>query len=179
MSASSSTIASQSTNASTITSGVAELKHIDKSRVLQVKRLSKTAVLPQRAEAGSAGYDLASAHDCVVSAYGKLIVPTDLAITVPFGTYGRIAPRSGLAWKSHIDVGAGVIDRSYTSNVGIVLFNHAETDLKIAAGDRVAQLILEKCMIADVMEVDELEKTNRTGGFGSTGMSTLPTTSPM
>jgi len=51
------------------------------------------------------------------------------AICVPEGTYGRIAPRSGLAWKSHIDVGAGVIDEDYTGNVGVVLFNHAEEDL--------------------------------------------------
>ena len=48
---------------------------------------------------------------------------------VPDGTYGRIAPRSGLAWKNHVDVGAGVIDQDYRGNVGVVLFNHAETEL--------------------------------------------------
>ena len=52
---------------------------------------------------------LVSAHDTVIPAHGKGIVKTDLAIVVPEGTYGRVAPRSGLAWKKHIDVGAGVI----------------------------------------------------------------------
>ena len=56
-------------------------------------------------------------------------MPTDLAIALPEGTYGRVAPRSGLAWKKHIDVGAGVIDRDYRGNVGVVLFNHSSEDL--------------------------------------------------
>lgn len=54
---------------------------------------------------------LNSAYECVVPARGKQLVKTDLQVEVPEGTYGRIAPRSGLAWKNHIDVGAGVIDR--------------------------------------------------------------------
>jgi dUTP pyrophosphatase len=67
-------------------------------------------------------------------------------------------------------VGAGVIDCDYRNGVGIVLFNHSDIDLNIAAGDRVAQLILEKCTIAEVVEVDELDETVRgLGGFGSTG----------
>lgn len=49
---------------------------------------------------------------------------TGLQIKCPVGTYGRIAPRSGLAWKSHIDVGAGVVDADYRGDVGVVLFNH-------------------------------------------------------
>ncbi len=137
---------------------------------LRVKRLSDAAILPTRGSTQAAGYDLASAKAVVVPARGKAIVPTDLSITVPEGTYGRVAPRSGLAWKSHIDVAAGVIDRDYTGPVGVVLFNHAETDLKIAPGDRIAQLILEKIAIADVVEVDSLADTARgAGGFGSTG----------
>jgi len=48
-----------------------------------------------------------------VPARGKFIVPPALAVALPEGCYGRIAPRSGLAWKSHIDVAAGVVDRDY------------------------------------------------------------------
>jgi deoxyuridine 5'-triphosphate nucleotidohydrolase len=64
-----------------------------------------------------------------VEARGKALVPTDLAVFLPVGTYGRVAPRSGLSWKKHIDVGAGVIDRDYRGNVGVVLFNHGEEAL--------------------------------------------------
>ena len=85
--------------------------------------------------------------------------------------YGRIAPRSGLAWKKHVDIGAGVIDADSRGNVGVVMFNHAEEDLVVNRGDRVAQLVLERICIADVLEVDELDETERgEGGFGSTGV---------
>jgi dUTP pyrophosphatase len=72
---------------------------------LYVKKLSEHAQLPKRGSKGAAGYDICSAHDCVVPEKGKLIVPTDLSIALPKGTYGRVAPRSGLAVKNFIDVG--------------------------------------------------------------------------
>lgn len=82
------------------------------------------------------------------------------------------APRSGLAAKNFIDVGAGVVDYDYRGNVGVVLFNHAETDFAIARGDRIAQLILERICMADLEEVEELPDTERgAGGFGSTGVA--------
>jgi dUTP pyrophosphatase len=74
------------------------------SPVLLVKKLSEFAKLPVRGSAGAAGYDLCAAHDTIVAAGGKAIVPTDLSIALPPGTYGRIAPRSGLAVKNFIDV---------------------------------------------------------------------------
>jgi dUTP pyrophosphatase len=67
-------------------------------------RLSKTAVAPSRASAGAAGYDLSSSQDIIVPAHGKAIVPTDIIIALPPGTYGRIAPRSGFSWKNHIGI---------------------------------------------------------------------------
>ena len=124
-----------------------------------------------RGSAGAAGYDLCAAHDGVVPARGKALIKTDLAIMVPVGTYGRVAPRSGLAWKNSIDVGAGVIDEDYRGNVGVILFNHSETDFQVKEGDRIAQLILEKIVTADVEEVEELDESARgAGGFGSTGI---------
>lgn len=140
---------------------------------LFVKKLSNNAVLPVRATTEAAGYDLSSAGTYTVKARGKELIKTDLSIAVPKGTYGRIAPRSGLAWKNSIDVGAGVIDADYRGPVGVILFNHSDTDFKIAQGDRVAQLILEKIEIAaNVLEVAELDDTIRAGGgFGSTGVS--------
>ena len=89
---------------------------------------------------------------------------------VPNGTYGRIAPRSGVAWKHHIDIGACVIDGDYRGNVGIVIFNHSETDFIIKVGDRVAQLICEKISYPDLQIIDELDEADRDKkGFGSTG----------
>lgn len=111
-----------------------------------------------------------SAYDTVVPARGKGLVKTDIQIEVPFGTYGRVAPRSGLAWKNFIDVGAGVIDQDYRGNVGVILFNHSETDFDVKKGDRIAQLICERIVYPNLAQVDSLTDTVRgEGGFGSTG----------
>ncbi|KAI9339945.1 dUTPase-like protein [Obelidium mucronatum] len=138
---------------------------------LQVKLLSDKARLPVRGSIGAAGYDLCSAKDMVIPAGQRAIVPTDISIAVPAGTYGRVAPRSGLAVKHFIDVGAGVIDADYRGPVGVVLFNFGSLDFEIKEGDRVAQLILEQCCIAEIDNVEQLDDTVRgAGGFGSTGV---------
>jgi hypothetical protein len=79
-------------------------------------RLSQHAIIPTRGSAGAAGYDLSSAKDVLVPARGKALCPTDLSIALPEGTYGRVAPRSGLTWKHSLDTGAGVIDADYRGN---------------------------------------------------------------
>lgn len=113
-----------------------------------------------------------SAHDYVVPARGKALVQTDLSIAIPEGTYARVAPRSGLAWKHSIDTGAGVVDADYRGNVGVILFNFSDVDFQIKRGDRVAQLILERILTPEVVEVESLDDTDRgAGGFGSTGVS--------
>ncbi|KAF5468464.1 hypothetical protein F2P56_012613 [Juglans regia] len=138
---------------------------------LRVKKLSKKAVLPSRGSPLSAGYDLSSATEVKVPARGKALVPTDLSIAIPEGTYARLAPRSGLAWKHSIDVGAGVIDADYRGPVGVILFNHSDIDFEVKAGDRIAQLIIEKIITPEVTEVEDLDATARgDGGFGSTGV---------
>ena len=136
---------------------------------LKVKRLSDRATLPFRATPGSAGYDLCSAENTIIKAGTRKIVKTDLSIAVPERHYGRVAPRSGLAFKKGIDIGAGVIDADYTGPLGLVLCNNGTEDFVIEEGDRVAQLLLERVAVPDVQEVDELDKTARgAGGFGST-----------
>lgn len=70
---------------------------------LFVKRLSEHAQLPVRGSKFAAGYDLFAAHDGIILAHGKALIPTDLSIALPEGTYGRVAPRSGLAVKHHLD----------------------------------------------------------------------------
>lgn len=141
---------------------------------LRVKRHKPEATLPQRATFNSAGYDLCSAIDCSVEAGGRLAIPTEISIEVPSGHYGRVAPRSGLAMKQGINVGAGVIDADYRGKVAVILFNHSDSTFAVKTGDRIAQLILERISTPPVVEVDKMEATERgTGGFGSTGVKPL------
>ncbi|XP_074283189.1 deoxyuridine 5'-triphosphate nucleotidohydrolase-like [Silene latifolia] len=151
----------------------AKLQKLDQHQngFLKVKKLSDKAVLPSRGSPLAAGYDLSSAVETKVPARGKALVPTDLSIAIPQGTYARVAPRSGLAWKHSIDVGAGVIDADYRGPVGVILFNHSDVDFEVKEGDRIAQLIIEQIVTPDVFEVEDLDSTVRgAGGFGSTGV---------
>ncbi|KOC66474.1 Deoxyuridine 5'-triphosphate nucleotidohydrolase [Habropoda laboriosa] len=143
---------------------------VNGTALLKFARITDKAFAPTKGSKFAAGFDLRSAYEYVVPACGKELVLTDLQIAVPEGTYGRVAPRSGLAWKNFINIGAGVIDADYRGNVGIVLYNHGNEDFKISAGDRVAQLICEKITYPDLQEVDNLDSTDRgEDGFGSTG----------
>jgi dUTP pyrophosphatase len=78
----------------------------------------------------------------------KAIVKTDIQIALPSGCYGRVAPRSGLAAKHFIDVGAGVIDEDYRRNVGVILFNFGKEKFKVKKGDPIAQLICERIFLS-------------------------------
>jgi len=147
-----------------------ETTAMNSKTIMQVCKLSEHAFLPSKGSKLAAGYDLKSAYDYIIPGQGKVIAKTDLAIRVPDGTYGRVAPRSGLAAKNHIDVGAGVVDQDYTGNVGVVLFNHAQEDFEIKKGDRIAQFVCEKIEYPEIEEVTSLNCTERgEGGFGSTG----------
>ncbi|XP_057692251.1 deoxyuridine 5'-triphosphate nucleotidohydrolase, mitochondrial isoform X1 [Corythoichthys intestinalis] len=138
--------------------------------VLRFAKLSEHATRPTRGSAKAAGYDLYSAYDYSIGPMDKAIVKTDIQIAVPHGCYGRVAPRSGLAAKHFIDVGAGVVDEDYRGNVGVVLFNFGKETFEVKKGDRVAQLVCERIVYPDLVEQETLDDTERgTGGFGSTG----------
>src|SRR5438445_11141829 len=140
------------------------------AKEFRVKCLTKNATMPKKGSDNAAGHDIACAEGGEVPANGKAIVSTDLAIAVPKGTYGRIAPRSGLAAKHHIQVGAGVIDQDYRGCVKVVLFNHGTTPFRFEKGDRIAQLILEKIDQTKAIKVQTLDETTQGNhGFGSTG----------
>ncbi|XP_073986254.1 deoxyuridine triphosphatase isoform X2 [Rhodnius prolixus] len=142
------------------------------SPVLRFVKLSSKAFAPTKGSDKAAGFDLKSAYNYIISARGKELIKTDLQIDLPEGCYGRIAPRSGLAWKNHIDVGAGVVDADYRGNIGVVLFNHGSEDFVIKEGDRIAQLICERILYPSVQEVEAIDSTKRgCGGFGSTGVN--------
>ena len=108
--------------------------------VVKVQRVNVNAKLPVRGTEGAAGYDLATAQAAVVPVHGKCLVKTGLAMALLSGCYGRIAPRSGLALKKFIDVGAGIVDADYRGEVGVILFNFGKEDFVVNMGDRIAQL---------------------------------------
>lgn len=139
--------------------------------VLAVKKLCPDALLPVRADDGSAGYDLAASAHFTVAPGESVLVPTGLALTTPPGTYGRLASRSGLAMRHGLDVAAGVIDASFTGHVQVLLRNHGKTPFEGMQGQRIAQLVLEVIKTPPVKEVHELSPTQRgSGGFGSSGL---------
>ena len=141
---------------------------------LKVKKLSENATLPTRASEGAAGYDLFSSENVTIHAGMRRIVKTDLSVAIPKNHYGRIAPRSGLSWKKSIDIGAGVIDFDYRGAVGMLLVNNGTDDFEVKQGDRVAQLLLERVSVPEVVEVDDLDATERgQKGFGSTGTAAI------
>lgn len=111
---------------------------------LQVKLLSSTARPPTRGSAHAAGYDLYASAAATVPARGRAMVETGISIAVPAGSYGRVAPRSGLASKHSIDTGAGVIDADYRGPVKVLLLNFGESDFAVEVGERIAQLIVER-----------------------------------
>ena len=125
--------------------------------IVKIKRVNVNAKLPVRGTKGAVGYDLAVAQAAVVPAHGKCLVKIGLAMALPPGCYGRIAPRSGLALKKLIDVEAGIIDADYRGEVGVILFNFGEEDFVVNLGDRIAQLIFEKRKTPIVKETNELE----------------------
>ena len=141
------------------------------SSSLRYVLVTDNAVAPAKRSPGAAGYDLCAAESVILSPGARACVSTGLKLGVPEGCYGRIAPRSGLALRHGIDVGGGVIDADYRGIVGVIIFNHSLSDFKISAGNRIAQLVLERINNVGAVRVDSLEDTFRgQGGFGSTGV---------
>ena len=145
-----------------------------------IAKVVEHATLPVRANPFDAGLDISSCEDATVPARGKAIIDTGIAIRFPNDCYARIAPRSGLAAKNGLDVGAGVIDYGYTNRIKVILFNHTDTDYNVKSGDRIAQLIFEKIYTPtsiNVVQYDDIlhyafsDTSRGLSGFGSTGVS--------
>ncbi len=106
----------------------------NKFNQIYVTKLVQEAVIPSQGTPLAAGFDLSSCVDITVPAHGKQLVPTGLVIELPEGTYGRIAPRSGIAWNNFIDVGAGTVDSDYRGEVKVLLFNFSDEDFVVGTG---------------------------------------------
>ena len=138
---------------------------------INVKKLSENATIPTQGTSFAAGYDLYAAEDAVVVCGTRKLIKTNISMEINPGYYGRIAPRSGLAYKNGIDILAGVIDSDYRGDIGVILYNTDKNiDFTVKKGDRIAQIIFEACYIATLNNVENLDNTLRqAGGFGSTG----------
>lgn len=137
--------------------------------VLNFKRLDPRAVLPTRGSPSAAGLDLYSIEDVDIPPHQRALARTGLAVAVPLGFYGRVAPRSGLAVKNGLDVLAGVIDSDYRGEICCVLLNTGDEEIALKQGSRLCQLIIEKILTPAPEWADDLDETSRgSGGFGST-----------
>ncbi len=140
-----------------------------------ITRLDSTVPLPKYGKPGDAGADIASRVDMVLKAGERALVPTGLSIALPAGYVAFVHPRSGLAIKHGISMvnTPGTVDASYRGELQIILINHdPSADFVIKAGDRIAQLVIQKVENAEFIEVDSLPGTDRgSGGFGSTGIA--------
>jgi dUTP pyrophosphatase len=142
---------------------------------MKIVTLSSHALLPKKGSVNAAGYDLYSIETGVIKPKERRLIPTGISLAIPSGYYGRIAPRSGLAFKHGIDVMAGVIDSDYRGEVGVILYNSDSfNDFIFNIGDKIAQIIFEKhydFVFNEVFQIKDLNETQRgSGGFGSTGI---------
>lgn len=140
---------------------------------LQFTRLSEAAILPTRAHDGDAGLDLYASEGAHIGPGQRVSVGTGLAVAVPQGLVGLVTPRSGMAIKHGVSLvnTPGVIDSGYRGELRVLLLNtDSSSEFKVAAGDRVAQLLLIPIATASPLEAEGLDETSRgRGGFGSSG----------
>ena len=137
---------------------------------LTFRRLDPRAVLPTRGSEAAAGLDLYSIEPVTLSPGERRLIRTGLAVAIPAGHYGRVAPRSGLATRHGLDVMAGVIDADYRGEILCLLINSGSEQIDLPEGGKICQLIIEKIITPDAAWAEEISDTARgAGGFGSTG----------
>jgi dUTP pyrophosphatase len=142
---------------------------------IQIKLLTANAKIPTRGSDFAAGYDLYTTEPYELKPGERHLYKTGVSTAMPNGIYGRIAPRSGLAYKKGIDVMAGVIDSDYRGEIGVLLVNLGQEAVKFPIinekGEEtpIAQIIFEHHNEVTFHQTDNLPQSVRnTGGFGST-----------
>ena len=139
---------------------------------IPVMRLDPDLPLPASAHAGDAGVDLHTRREVTLTPGERSLVATGVAVAVPDGYVGLVAPRSGLAARHGIGVvnAPGVIDSGYRGEIQVILVNHGQEPVTLRRGDRIAQLVVVAHGAPEMMEVDALPGSERgEGGFGSSG----------
>ena len=140
---------------------------------VQIQRLDAGVELPRYARPGDVGLDLRASQDADIAPGKRAMVPTGLAIALPEGYAGFVQPRSGLAAREGLSIvnTPGLIDSGYRGELKIVAINtDDENTIHIKRGDRIAQLVIQEVPVVHLVEVDELDASERgAAGFGSTG----------
>ena len=140
---------------------------------LRIVRLDPRAVLPTQAHPGDAGLDLRALEATALGPGQRASVPTGIAVEIPDGMAGLVLPRSGLAARHGISLvnAPGLIDSGYRGELTVLLLNTDRAQrVELAAGDRIAQLVLVRVESPTLIEVEQLSASERgTGGFGSSG----------
>lgn len=144
--------------------------------MIKIKKLTETAIIPTKAHEEDAGFDLYADEDKIIPAQSREVIHTSIAIELPEikdenkDIYVRIAPRSGLSVKAGIDIFAGVVDRGYTGELVVCMFNSSKEEFKVNKGDKIAQMIPTIIYTDTLEEVEELGVSKRgEKGFGSSG----------
>jgi dUTP pyrophosphatase len=138
---------------------------------IKVKKLKSEAIYPSYAHVGDAGLDLFSAEETFIKVGDRVAVSTGLALAVPNGYVGLVWDKSGLALKQGLTCLAGVLDSGYRGELLVVILNIGNQDIKIKAGQKIAQLLIQPIQTVKISQVNELEDSYRgVGGFGSTGL---------
>lgn len=143
--------------------------------VVPVKRIDPAVALPSYAYEGDAGLDLRSNEDVVLAPLERRLVGTGLAVAIPEGYAGFVQPRSGMALKRGLSMAntPGLIDSHYRGELKVCAVNlDPDTPISIERGERIAQLVIQRVPTVTLVEVEDLDETDRgTGGFGSSGAS--------
>lgn len=141
---------------------------------LPIKRLDPSVDLPSYAYSGDAGLDLRSAEELDLKPFERRLISTGLAIAIPDGYAGFVQPRSGLAYREGLSMAntPGLVDAHYRGELKVCAVNlDANTTIHIERGERIAQLVIQRVPVVQLVEVDELDATDRgAGGFGSSGV---------
>ena len=142
---------------------------------LNVLKKTEDALIPVYGSKYAVGMDVFSNTDAIISAGQRKLISTGISVSWcgldEENYYLRVAPRSGLAVKNNIDIGAGVIDYDYRGIIYVCMINNGTNDFEVVKGMKIAQLILEKCNRPIIREVSDLDNTARgNNGFGSTGV---------
>ena len=139
---------------------------------IKYKKLSKTAIIPKQQNLHDAGMDIFSDEELEITSGKTALISTGLAMELPLDTEAQVRPRSGLALKHSVTVlnTPGTIDAGYRGEIKVILMNHGDKAFKVKKGMRIAQLVIKPIYKVDVIEVADLNPSQRgQGGFGSTG----------
>ena len=137
---------------------------------LLIQRLDPEVILPSYMHEDDAAFDLRASENKTVLPGKKETIGTGLKLAIPKNHVGLIWGRSGLAHKNEIAVLGGVIDSGFRGEVKVILKNHGEESFKISKNDRIAQMIVQPYSKSEILEVENLEETDRKGGLGHTGI---------